>query len=272
MANQSRAALESVLRSRKLDVTLTTALPPLERLDGAARVAIGIEQVDETLRGGLRRGSLSEIVGAHSSGRTTVLLSLIAAATRRGEIAALIDTSDRFDVASAGAAGIDLSRLLWVRGHPAGAAGGEAVFERTVGRALKALNLVLQAGGFGVVAIDLVDVPAGTLQRMPPATWLRVQRAIEGSETACVMVASQSLGRGENSRATASSVTLALGGSATTARWVGPTGRSCLLGGIDITGRVVSPRQRAEGMFAVASAVPGIVGKDEGHVRCALRG
>ena len=43
MANQSRAALESVLRSRKLDVTLTTALPPLERLDGAARVAIGIE-------------------------------------------------------------------------------------------------------------------------------------------------------------------------------------------------------------------------------------
>jgi recombination protein RecA len=266
MANTSRAVLESVLRSRKLDVTLTTALPPLERFDGAARVATGIEQVDETLRGGLRRGSLSEIVGAHSSGRTTVLLSLIAAATRRGEIAALIDTSDRFDVASAGAAGIDLTRLLWVRGHPAGGAGGEAVFERTVGRALKALNLVLQAGGFGVVAIDLVDVPAGTLQRMPPATWLRVQRAIEGSETACVIVASQSLGRG------ADGVTLALGGSATTARWVGPTGRSCLLGGIDITGRVVSPRQRAEGMFAVASAVPGIGGKDGGYVRCALRG
>lgn len=266
MANLSRAALESVLRSRKLDVTLTTALPPLERLDGAARVATGIEQVDETLRGGLRRGSLSEIVGVHSSGRTTVLLSLIAAATRRGEIAALIDTSDRFDVASADAAGIDLSRLLWVRGHPAGTAGGEAVFERTVGRALKALNLVLQAGGFGVVAIDLVDVPAGTLQRMPPTTWLRVQRAIEGSETACVIVASQSLGRG------ADGVTLALGGSATTARWVGPTGRSCLLGGIDIAGRVVSPRQQTEGRFAVASVVPGIGGKAGGHVRCALRG
>ena len=53
---------------------------------------------------------------------------------------------------------------------------------------MKALNLVLQAGGFGVVAIDLADVPPRALKRLPFTTWMRVQRAIEGSDTACVLV------------------------------------------------------------------------------------
>ena len=46
----------------------------------------------------------------------------MAAATRRGEIAALVDTCDRLDVASAVAAGIDLDRLLWIRGAIASSA------------------------------------------------------------------------------------------------------------------------------------------------------
>ena len=264
MANQSRADLESILRDRKLDRTLTTVSQPLGR--EAAYAASGLAQLDERLQGGLRRGALSEIVGAPSSGRSTLLLSLLAAATQRGEIAALIDTSDRFDVASASAAQVDLDRVLWVRGHQVSATGGESVFERTVGRALKALNLVLQAGGFGLVVIDLADLPAGLLRLLPPTTWLRVQRAVEGSETVCVIVASQSLGR------SAEGVTLALRGGAPTARWVGAAGPSRLLGGIDITGRVVSPRQSAAGVFAVTARTADIGDAEEAHVRGALRG
>src|SRR5262245_50599385 len=114
MTNHSRLALESALRVRQLDRTLTPALPPLEHQDACA--AVGIEALDDRLRGGLSRGQLSEVVGPSSRGRTTVLLSLLAAAARRGEIVALIDTFDQLDVASAVDAGVDVERLLWVRG------------------------------------------------------------------------------------------------------------------------------------------------------------
>ena len=102
MANHALAALESALRARKLDRTLTTALPPLERSDPSALHAHGCRRLDACLRGGLPRGQLSELAGPRSSGRTTLLLQLMAAATRRGEIAALVDTCDRLDVAIGG--------------------------------------------------------------------------------------------------------------------------------------------------------------------------
>ena len=162
--------------------------------------------VDACLRNGVPRGQLSELAGPRSSGRTTLLLQMMAAATRRGELVALVDTFDRLDVASAEAAGVDLGRVLWIRGQSLSAASGDAVtaatasnaveaVERTIDRALKALNLVLQAGGFGVVAIDLADVPGTALRRLPFTTWLRVQRAVEGRDTACVLVAPEPLAR-----------------------------------------------------------------------------
>src|SRR5512146_2062800 len=116
MANHALATLETAPRARKLDRTLTTALPPLERHDESALIPTDVTALDACLRGGLPRGQLSEIAGPHSSGRTTLGLQTIAASTRRGEIAALVDTFDRLDVTSAADAGIDLDRLLWVRG------------------------------------------------------------------------------------------------------------------------------------------------------------
>ena len=116
------AVLEAALRARKLDRTLTTALPSLERTDPAALVPTDVAALDACLRGGLPRGQLSEIAGPRSSGRMTLLLQVITAAARRGEIAALVDTFDQFDVASVCAAGLDLDRLLWIRGHATTAA------------------------------------------------------------------------------------------------------------------------------------------------------
>jgi hypothetical protein len=251
MANKALAVLEDALRARRLDRTLTTALAPLERTDTAAQAATDVGALDARLSGGLPRGQLSEIAGPRSSGRTLLLLQTIAAATRRGEIAALVDTLDRLDVASVVAAGVDLDRLLWIRGHDIAEARGlgpGAFMDRVVDRALKALNLVLQAGGFGVVALDLADVPAAALRRIPFTSWLRVQRAIEGSDTACVLLTSQPLAR------SAGGVTLTM-----TARseWVGASDRSRRLAGMDVDARVVSPRRLVEG---------------HARVRCDLRG
>ena len=235
MANSALAVLESALRARKLDRTLTTALPPLERADPSAFIPFDVGAVDDVLRGGLPRGQLSELAGPHSSGRTTLLLQLIAAVTRRGEIAALVDTCDRFDVAAGAAAGIDLDRLLWVRGE----AGPD---DRVVDRAIKALTLVLQAGGFALVAIDLADVRLHALKGLPFTTWLRVQRMVEGSETACVLVGPEPLAR------SASGLTLLCDGRPA---WDGTSDRGRRLSGLHMSIRVVSPRRRVDGAAAV---------------------
>jgi len=230
MANIARVALENALRDRKLDRTLTTALLALERVDDGAMVPVDVAAIDRCLQGGVPRGHLSEIAGPCSSGRTTLLLHLLSAATRRGEIVALVDTLDRLDVASAAAAGIDLDRLLWIRGSESSWA--------LIERALKALNLVLQAGGFGVVVIDLAEVPASTLKQIPFTTWMRVQRVIEGSDTACLILASEPLARSSGG------LTMALAGRTT---WAGASSRSRRLAGIDMRVRVMSPRRRIDG-------------------------
>ena len=238
MANHALAGLEIALRARKLDRTLTTALPSLERRDESALIATDVAALDACLQGGLPRGQLSEIAGPHSSGRTTLILQVLGASTRRGEIAALVDTFDRLDVASATAAGVDLDRLLWIRGSDCRFGPPKGGPDAFVNRALKALNLVLQAGGFACVALDLADVPPVALTRIPFTTWLRVQRIIEGSDTACVLIASQPLAR------SARGLTLSLTGRA---RWTGDADRNRHLTGADVTVRVVSPRRRVDG-------------------------
>ena len=196
MAVPARAHLESLLRAKKLDRTLTTALPPLDPHDEFAVAPSGITALDARLGGGFPRGHLSEIVGVRTSGRTSVLLQLLAAATMRGELVALVDALDRFDVASGAAAGIDLDRLLWIRGHVVANPGlCRDLNQRALEQAVKAVTLVLQAGNFGVVAFDVADAPPDAIRRLPFTTWLRLQRTIEGSQTLGVLVGSEPMAR-----------------------------------------------------------------------------
>jgi hypothetical protein len=122
------------------------------------------------LASGLPRGAIAEICGVTSSGRTSLLLAAIASGTLGGEVCALIDGSDTFDPFSASAAGVQLDHLLWVRCQ-------------NIDQALRATDLVLHAGGFGLVALDLGDIAPETVNYVSPSVWFRFRRAVEHTPT-----------------------------------------------------------------------------------------
>jgi recombination protein RecA len=190
----------------------------------------GIAAID-ALTGGLPRGCLTEICGPASSGRTTLLLAALAAATARGEFCAVVDASDALDPLSVAAAGVDLDRLLWVRcgenspqkprakqnGYPISRASlsqkacpepvewacpepvewvgtsSQAVFkfdqsglrqsEHLLEQLLRATDLLLESGGFGLIALDICDVTPQAARRIPLTTWFRFRRAVEHKPT-----------------------------------------------------------------------------------------
>ena len=202
------------------------AVVPASRLEvrpAPEMVSSGIPQLD-SLAGGLARGCLTEICGTASSGRTSVLLFALARATERGEICALVDASDAFDPASAAVAGMEMSRLLWVRcgeksssrkdyasarkagcaktgdssqGMPSGIPqvtgkrSGFSRWESQLGQMLKVTDLLLQSNGFGMIALDLGDVPVSSARRIPLASWFRFRRAIEHTPTALLVLEQQ---------------------------------------------------------------------------------
>jgi recombination protein RecA len=128
----------------------------------------GVNSVDQLIEG-CPRGRITEIVGPVSSGRTSLLGSILAEATRQNEFCAVIDTNNAFDPVSADAAGVDLRHLIWVRcnGNPE--------------HALKSADLLVHSGGFGVIALDLCEVPARVTRRIPLSWWYRFRRAIENT-------------------------------------------------------------------------------------------
>jgi RecA DNA recombination protein len=232
----ARADLESLLRTRQLDRTLTTTLPTVDPRDESALAPTGIPSLDARLGGGLPRGHVSEIVGARSSGRTSLLLQLIAAATRRRELVAVVDAVDMLDVESAATAGVDLARLLWVRGHVVTNPGlcGD-MNQRALEQAIRAFTLVLQAGNFGVVVLDVAEAPAQALRRLPFTTWMRLQRMVEGSPTACLLVGGEPMAR------SSAGLTLQLG---TRDAGSGIRFREAWFDGLNVQARVVRARAR----------------------------
>ncbi len=256
MSSPARARLESLLRTRKLDGTLASSAFESAGPDTRAVAPTGIAPLDVRLEGGVPRGHLSEIVGPASSGRTSLLHALLVAAAARGELVALVDASDVFDPRSAEAAGLDLARLLWVRGWSAGGMGprarvatsgrrarfGEARGKRGqtgsgIDRAVKALNLILQSQEFGLVGLDLIGLPIKEIRRIPFTTWMRLHRVIEGSRTACILLGSAPIAR------SSAGLTMTTRPVEPCGRWTGK-GYARLFRGLEIEVRVTRARFR----------------------------
>jgi hypothetical protein len=177
-------------------------------------VSSGIAALDG-LTGGWPRGCLSEICGPASSGRTGVLLAALARSTQNGEVCALVDAGDALDPASAGAAGVDLGKLLWVRcgkavlgsQFPVLSSRGKQMDHRNMDgleiaterrrwelqleQVLKVADLLLQSNGFGMIVLDLGDIPVRSPRQIPLASWFRFRRAIERTPTVLLVMEQQ---------------------------------------------------------------------------------
>jgi hypothetical protein len=115
-----------------------------------------------------------------------LLLAALAAVTRRGEFCAVVDASDALDPQSAAVAGVELDRLLWVRC-------GEDSSEHRLEQLLRAADLLLESGGFGLIALDLGDLPQQAARRIPLTTWFRFRRAVEHTPTVLLAIERQSI-------------------------------------------------------------------------------
>ena len=129
------------------------------------------------------RGRITEIIGPRSSGRTSLLHSILAASTGRGEFCAIVDASGAFDPCSASAAGVELGKLTWIR------CGGN------VEHAMRAADLMIHSGGFGVVALDVAEASESALGRIPATAWFRFRHAVESTPTVLAVLAARPLAK-----------------------------------------------------------------------------
>jgi hypothetical protein len=180
MISPLKHALEDLLRDQRLFTE-----PLRVGAHGAHRLSFGVLDLDTLLLGGLPRGHVSEIHGPRASGRTGLALGLAAQATREGALVAWVDPVDAFDPASADAAGLDLRRLLWVRGEGAG-----------LRRPVAAAGVLADSGLFELLVLDLADIVSREMRRLPTATWRRLERAVEGTPAALVLLAGGHVFRG----------------------------------------------------------------------------
>lgn len=261
-ASTLRIQLESALAHK-----IPSALTPPSRMVRPTTLT-GIPAVDTLLEGGLPVGALTEIVGAESSGRTSLALSSLAQLTSTGKVCAWVDVSDTLKPECAAAVGIALPYLLWVRcgvfrkGVPLastlsrfelpqsclarpkpvkGLHGGgcgthprqesksvaqalegffgtekpsssstanvpqHAITETTqlehaglshaplspwarIEQALKVTDLLLQAGGFSAVVLDMASLPAEYTSKIPLSHWFRYRAAAEHAQTAVLLL------------------------------------------------------------------------------------
>ena len=183
----SAAALRLQIE-RSLERRFPAALTPVPRAVRDA-AATGIAEVDAHLEGGLPVGAISELIGPQSSGRTSLALAFVARRTAEGGACAWVDVSDAFDPESAAANGVVLPQLLWVRCRDAAApvprtapvkprTGKAGVWTR-LDQALRAVDLLLQAGGFAAIVLDLGDMAREHANRIPLATWFRFRQAAD---------------------------------------------------------------------------------------------
>jgi hypothetical protein len=139
--------------------------------------SLEIPALSRLLINGLARGTLVDASGARSSGKTSLCVHILAQATKAGEVCAVVDLHNSFHPDSAAASGVQLDRVLWVR------------CKRNPEHTMRSTDLLLHAGGFGVVLLDLGEAEARVLNQIPISYWYRFQRAIQNTPTILLICA-----------------------------------------------------------------------------------
>lgn len=167
--------LEDLLAEKRLLGAPSVFDTPLEPEGWVTRFA----QWNVILGQGFRKGSVGEIVGSASSGRTALALDL-AAQVSREDLIAWVDPLDRFSPQAAFQAGVEFANFVWLRGTP--------TKERVLADAIGAAHALAAASLFDVVVLDFADLPERLLKALPLAWNVRLLRAFESTETACIVL------------------------------------------------------------------------------------
>jgi len=169
----SKAEIEAEIVGRFGKALTLQGKPP------APTLSTGVLTLDQFI-GGIPRGAVTEVFGRTSSGRTSLLFSILAYATTHEEICAIVDTHDVFAPTVAAGAGINFDNLLWVR------------CAASLEHAFKATDLLLHAGGFGLVVLDLGEVVGKEARRIISSWWHRFKHTVENKPVTILVLAAES--------------------------------------------------------------------------------
>jgi hypothetical protein len=135
-ASSDPVDLRSVLPRPRPELAEVAARVRPMVLAGERRLAVPGPLGEILPGGGLQRGSVVRVDGVAGSGATSLVLSLLAAATTAGEWAAFVDGEGVLGGLAAAEAGVALERLAMVRAVPA------ALFGRVVATLLDGMTVV----------------------------------------------------------------------------------------------------------------------------------
>jgi hypothetical protein len=157
-----------------------------------------IAAIDEIIDGGFPVGAITELTGPLSSGKTTIAQSFVAGRTNDRNFCAWVDANDAFDPESAAANGVSLKHLLWVRctnTAPTNTSSSQrSSFPKKsppwvrLEQAIRATDLLLQAGGFAGIVLDLADESVENGRRIPLATWFRFRQAADRNRSSLIVL------------------------------------------------------------------------------------
>lgn len=125
------------------------------------------------------RGTLAEFAGGASTGKTSLVLSLLSKLTRAGEVCAVVDSTNGFDPCSAVVSGVEIENLLWVK------CGGD------LEKAFISADYLVQAKGFGAVWLNLNGLPKRELRAVPKTYWYRYRTRIKETPTFVLVTAEE---------------------------------------------------------------------------------
>mgnify|MGYP000856144212 CR=1 FL=1 len=152
-------------------------------------LSTGITSLDRMLGGGLPMGTISELTGSLSNGKTSVLFTLLAKATSEHLRIAYIDVFNTLDPHFARISGIQLKQLFWIhfRKEP---------LSNKLNKSLKSANILTRSQNFDVIVLDLETASVCTseakTQKIPFHYWFRIKKALHQKKIAFILLSHSS--------------------------------------------------------------------------------
>jgi len=211
---------QAINEVRKQAVEVVSLRELGRRSESGRFVSTGLDRLDRVLDGeGLPAGSISELCGPSSSGKSSLVTRIMADITGKGGCVAYLDYFDVLSPEFLQHAGVDLENLLWIRGTreedavfcregtarraqgniSGQVAPGSSVFKRVI----RQVEILIQSGNFSLVILDLAEPSSFrgySAPAVPGGAWFRLQRAAEKSGGTLLLLSGRRLSSGAAAR------------------------------------------------------------------------